>query len=176
MTNKPFLLNLSSAELKELLTDWGEPAYRAAQIEAWLYQHYAGDVAEMTNLPQQLRQRLAVETVFNPLIPLVSVDSADGQTTKTLFSLPDGREIEAVLMRYDQRRTLCISTQAGCAMACPFCATGQIGFMRNLAAGEIVAQVLHYARLLSRETLSVTNIVFMGMGEPLANYAETPPQ
>jgi 23S rRNA (adenine2503-C2)-methyltransferase len=76
-------------------------------------------------------------------------------------------------MRYDKRRTLCISTQAGCAMACPFCATGQIGFMRNLLAGEIVAQVLHYARRLDQADLAVTNVVFMGMGEPLANYAET---
>jgi 23S rRNA (adenine2503-C2)-methyltransferase len=76
-------------------------------------------------------------------------------------------------MRYEQRQTLCISTQAGCAMACPFCATGQLGFMRNLSAGEIVAQVLHFARQLDREGKRVTNIVFMGMGEPLANYAET---
>jgi 23S rRNA (adenine2503-C2)-methyltransferase len=104
---------------------------------------------------------------------VVSIESTDGQTQKTLFALPDGREIEAVLMRYDKRRTLCISTQAGCAMGCPFCATGQIGFMRNLSAGEILAQVLHYARLLRQTGENVTNIVFMGMGEPLANYAET---
>ncbi len=156
-----------------MLTGWGEPVYRVAQIEAWLYQRHVDDVAQMTNLPQALRQRLAAETTLNPLTPLVSIDSTDGYTTKTLFGLPDGREIEAVLMRYDKRRTLCISTQAGCAMACPFCATGQIGFMRNLLAGEIVAQVLHYARRLDQADLAVTNVVFMGMGEPLANYAET---
>jgi 23S rRNA (adenine2503-C2)-methyltransferase len=173
MTFKPFLLDLDRSQLSELLADWGEPAFRAQQLETWLYQHYVADVTEITSLPKTLRRRLARETSLNPLNPLVSVDSSDGQTRKTLFSLPDGREIEAVLMRYDQRQTLCISTQAGCAMACPFCATGQIGFRRNLSAGEIVAQVLYFARLLSHEGKSVTNIVFMGMGEPLANYAET---
>jgi 23S rRNA (adenine2503-C2)-methyltransferase len=173
MPNKLFLLNLNQTELRELLADWGEPAYRAEQIESWLYQNYVDDVGRMTNLPKKLRRRLAEESILNPLSPLVSIDSTDGQTQKTLFALPDGREIEAVLMRYDKRRTLCISTQAGCAMACPFCATGQIGFMRNLSAGEIVAQVLHYARQLQQVEENVTNIVFMGMGEPLANYAET---
>lgn len=171
--NNPYLLNLSQVELKELLAAWGEPAYRAGQIETWLYQQYADDVAQMSSLPKSLRQRLAEETKLDPLMPLVVLDSSDGYTRKILFSLPDGREVEAVLMRYEQRQTLCISTQAGCAMACPFCATGQMGFMRNLSAGEIVAQVLHYARQLDREGQRVTNIVFMGMGEPLANYAET---
>ncbi len=173
MINKPYLLNLSSVELKELLAAWGEPAYRAGQIETWLYQRHAADVAEMSNLPKSLRLRLAGETGLNPLTPVVTLDSTDDLTRKTLFALPDGREVEAVLMRYEQRQTLCISTQAGCAMACPFCATGQLGFMRNLSAGEIVAQVLHFARQLDRESKRVTNIVFMGMGEPLANYAET---
>jgi 23S rRNA (adenine2503-C2)-methyltransferase len=172
-TNKPILLNLSPAELKELVVAWGEPGYRAKQIETWLYQRYVDDTAQMTNLPRTLRQRLAEESVLSPLTSLVSLDSADGYTQKTLFDLPDGQEIEAVLMRYDKRQTLCISTQAGCAMGCPFCATGQMGFKRNLSAGEIVAQVLYYARQLERENKPVTNVVFMGMGEPLANYAET---
>jgi 23S rRNA (adenine2503-C2)-methyltransferase len=173
MPDKPYLLNLSSTELKGLLAAWGQPAYRAGQIENWLYQQYAGDFEQMSNLPQSLRQRLAAETGLDPLTPLVSLDSTDGLTHKTLFALPDGRNIEAVLMRYDQRQTLCLSTQAGCAMACPFCATGQMGFGRNLTAGEIVAQVLYFARQLNQADLRVTNLVFMGMGEPLANYAET---
>ncbi|MFN8453750.1 MAG: 23S rRNA (adenine(2503)-C(2))-methyltransferase RlmN [Anaerolineae bacterium] len=173
MTVKPILLNLSPVELKELLAAWGEPAYRASQIETWLYQRHAGDVAQMSNLPKSLRRRLAEETCLNPLRPVVSLDSADGYTRKSLFALPDGRQIEAVLMRYERRQTLCISTQAGCAMACPFCATGQMGFMRNLTAGEIVAQVLYFARQLGQMGQHITNIVFMGMGEPLANYAET---
>jgi 23S rRNA (adenine2503-C2)-methyltransferase len=172
-SNKPILLNLSSTELKNLVIHWDEPDYRAGQIENWLYQRYVDDAAQMTNLPQGLRQRLVAESVLSPLTPLVSLNSSDGNTHKTLFALPDGQEVEAVLMRYDQRQTLCISTQAGCAMDCPFCATGQMGFKRNLSAGEIVAQVLYYAHQLDREGKPVTNIVFMGMGEPLANYAET---
>ena len=172
-TNKPILLNLSHAELKEFVIGWGEPGYRAAQIETWLYQRYVADVAQTTNLPQAFRQRLAEESLPTPLTPLTRLDSADGDTQKTLFALPDGQEIEAVLMRYDKRQTLCISTQAGCAMGCPFCATGQMGFRRNLSAGEIVAQVLYFARQLAQENKQVSNVVFMGMGEPLANYAET---
>jgi 23S rRNA (adenine2503-C2)-methyltransferase len=173
MTDRSSLLDLSSAQLRELLTSWGEPAYRANQIETWLYQHWVDQVDHMSSLPKSLRHRLEAETQLSPLTPLVSLDSADGYTRKTLFALPDQQQIEAVLMRYDQRQTLCLSTQAGCAMACPFCATGQMGFRRNLSAGEIVAQVLYYARLLRHEGQRVTNIVFMGMGEPLANYAAT---
>jgi 23S rRNA (adenine2503-C2)-methyltransferase len=172
-SEQTYLLNLSQAELKEMMTGWGEPAYRTEQLEIWLYQRYASDFAQMTNLPKALRQHLVNGVGIDPLRPVVSIDSADGYTQKTLFALPDGEQVEAVLMRYDKRQTLCISTQAGCAMACPFCATGQMGFRRNLVAGEIVAQVLHFARQLAREDKSVTNIVFMGMGEPLANYAET---
>ena len=171
-TNKPILVDLSQTELKALVTGWGEPGYRAVQIETWLYQRYVDNADQMTDLPTALRQRLAAECELSPLTPLIALDSEDGYTHKTLFALPDGQEVEAVLMRYDQRQTLCISTQAGCAMACPFCATGQMGFRRNLSAGEIVAHVLYYARLLGQEDKPVTNIVFMGMGEPLANYAE----
>jgi len=173
MTNKPSLLDLSRLELNELMTGWTEPTYRAEQIETWLYKRYITDAAEMSNLPKPLRQRLADECLIDPLRLVILLDSTDGQTRKALFALPDGQEVEAVLMRYEKRQTLCISTQVGCAMACPFCATGQMGFMRNLSAGEIVAQVLYFARQLDREGKRVTNIVFMGMGEPLANYAET---
>lgn len=173
MLNKLSLLELSSAELKKLITGWGQPAYRAGQIETWLYKQHTTNVSHMSNLPKALRQQLAEECISDPLRLVVSLESTDGHTLKSLFALPDGREIEAVLMRYQKRQTLCISTQAGCAMECPFCATGQMGFMRNLTAGEIVAQVLYYARRLQQEDKHVTNIVFMGMGEPLANYAET---
>ena len=170
---KPSLLDLSPVELKALITGWGQPAYRAGQIETWLYKQHTTDVSQMSNLPKTLRQRLAKECLPDPLRLVVSLDSTDGQTQKSLFTLPDGQEIEAVLMRYRQRQTLCISTQAGCAMDCPFCATGQMGFRRNLTAGEIVAQALYYARQLVAKDKRVTNIVLMGMGEPLANYAET---
>jgi 23S rRNA (adenine2503-C2)-methyltransferase len=167
------LLDLTKEELHKLLVEWDEPAYRAEQIWGWLYKRFAGSAEEMTNLPGGLRARLATETRINPLRPLVTLDSSDGETHKALFGLPDGPQVEAVLMRYRRRRTLCISTQAGCAMGCPFCATGQGGFARNLSAGEIVAQVLFKARLLAGLGERVTNIVFMGMGEPLANYAAT---
>ncbi len=173
MTTKAKLLDLSHRELIDLVAGWGEPTYRAKQIESWLYKRYVDDVAQMTNLPKSTRRHLAEETLLSPLKPVVSLDSTDGYTRKTLFALPDGRQIEAVLMHYEKRQTLCISTQAGCAMACPFCATGQMGFMRNLTAGEIVAQVLYYARQLDQEGQQITNIVFMGMGEPLANYVQT---
>ena len=167
------LLDLTKEELQKLISAWGEPRYRADQIWSWLYQRYAAGPEEMTNLPQALRVRLAEESVVDPLRPLVTMDSSDGETRKTLFGLPDGPQVEAVLMGYQKRRTLCISTQAGCAMGCPFCATGQGGFACNLSVGEIVAQVLFYARLLAAQDERVTNIVFMGMGEPLANYAAT---
>jgi 23S rRNA (adenine2503-C2)-methyltransferase len=167
------LLDLTKDELQMLLTDWGEPRYRADQIWRWLYRRFAFSSEDMTDLPKSLRTRLATETCLHPVHLLTTLDSSDGQTRKTLFSLPDGPQVEAVLMHYQKRRTLCISTQAGCAMGCPFCATGQGGFDRNLSSGEIIAQVLFYARLLALEEAHVTNIVFMGMGEPLANYAAT---
>jgi len=173
MSAQPVLLNLSQTQLQDLMRAWGQPTYRAEQIATWLDQNFAADALEMTNLPQALRRRLAEETILSPLTPLTVQESTDGQTCKTLFALPDNRQIEAVLMRYNKRRTLCISTQVGCAMDCPFCATGQMGFMRNLTAAEIVAQVFYYARQLHNIGESVTNIVFMGMGEPLANYTET---
>lgn len=174
------LLDLSKEELQTLLADWGEPRYRADQIWGWLYRRFAATPEEMTDLPTSLRARLAGETRLDLLTPLTTLDSRDDQTRKTLFRLwaggsPSGNDvqIEAVLMRYDRRRTLCISTQAGCAMGCPFCATGQGGFARNLSAAEIVAQVLFYARMLAVEDQRVNNVVFMGMGEPLANYSAT---
>ncbi|GAB4548905.1 MAG: 23S rRNA (adenine(2503)-C(2))-methyltransferase RlmN [Anaerolineae bacterium] len=167
------LLDLTKDELRALLAGWGEPRYRADQIWGWLYHRFATSPHEMTDLPTALRDRLEADTCLNPLEPLATLDSKDRQTRKTLFALADGPQVEAVLMRYARRRTLCISTQAGCAIGCPFCATGQAGFDRNLSAGEIVAQVLFYARLLAVEGERVTNIVFMGMGEPLANYEAT---
>jgi 23S rRNA (adenine2503-C2)-methyltransferase len=167
------LLDLTKEELATLLIEWGEPRYRADQIWRWLYRRFASVPEEMSDLPNLLRARLSTAARLDPLIPVAALDSSDGQTRKTLFSLKDGLQVEAVLMRYEKRRTLCISTQAGCAVGCPFCATGQGGFERNLSAGEILAQVLFYARVLAEEEERVTNVVFMGMGEPLANYAAT---
>jgi 23S rRNA (adenine2503-C2)-methyltransferase len=174
MTSKTALLDLTKPQLVDYLAGLGQPKYRADQVWQWLYQKYADRFEVMSNLPRPLREQLAARASITPLKPAATMASADGYTLKTLFALPDREEIEAVLMGYDDdRRTLCISTQAGCAMGCPFCATGQMGFRRNLSAGEIVAQVLDYARSLAETNERVTNIVFMGMGEPLANYAAT---
>ncbi len=167
------LLDLSKDELTTLLTRNGQPKFRAKQIWQWLYRQYAVDFDEMANIPKSLRAKLAEIATIHLPTPTAVMESSDGNTFKTLFRFGDNEEIEVVLMKYDKRRTLCISTQAGCAMGCPFCATGQMGFRRNLSAGEIVAQVLYYARILRSTDEKVTNIVLMGMGEPLANYAET---
>jgi 23S rRNA (adenine2503-C2)-methyltransferase len=127
----------------------------------------------MNNLPQALREQLEAQFVLDTAEVVTSQQSQDERTTKVLFRLPDGQLIETVLMEYEKRRTLCISTQAGCAMGCVFCATGQMGFFRNLSQGEIVAQVLYFARILAERGEHVTNIVFMGMGEPLHNYGNS---
>ena len=174
------IYDLDLDELTDLLKEWNEPAYRAKQIWQGLYQHFYNSPEQFTNLPRSLREKLADNLTFSPIKPKLYLDSSDGQTRKTLFELHDGQVIEAVLMRYDPetftgrgRRTLCISTQAGCAMGCVFCATGQMGFKRHLSSGEIVAQVMYYARMLKEEDEVVTNIVLMGMGEPFHNYNNT---
>ena len=167
------LYDLSLAELTQLFKDMGEQSFRARQLWGWLYQRLATAPAEMTNLSKTLRTILADRTRLTPLTPVSEQHSRDDQTKKLLFRLEDGQLVETVLMRYEKRRTLCVSTQAGCAMGCVFCATGQMGFMRHLTTGEIVAQVLYLARELAATGERVTNIVLMGMGEPLHNYDNT---
>ena len=188
MAERLALYDLSYIELEDLLSGWGEPRFRADQLWRWLYRSLAGDFAAMGNLPNRLRERLAAETDLQLLWPITGQDSATGQTRKVLFHLRDGHAIESVLMSYDERRTACISTQVGCGIGCLFCATGQGGLARNLSAGEIVAQVIHFARQIldaeieqatvrgvraDTQAHPVTNIVLMGMGEPLANYTAT---
>ena len=168
-----FLLDLTYDQLKELLVSWGEPSYRADQLWGWIYRSLAADFEEMTNLPKGLRARLAEETLLQGLKPVAERISADGLTRKVLFALRDGQTIESVLMLYERRRTVCISTQVGCPIGCPFCATGQSGFVRNLTPGEIVEQVLYFARSLKAEGERLTNVVLMGMGEPFLNYEAT---
>ena len=173
MTQKTHLYDLDLPALTHFVTELGEPKFRARQIWNWLYTQYVADVSEMANLPKELRVRLATAVSLNTGKIVVKQESSDNQTSKVLFQLPDGQYIETVLMKYAKRRTLCISTQAGCAMGCVFCATGQMGFFRNLTSGEIVQQVLYFARELAAEGEHVTNIVMMGMGEPLHNYDQT---
>src|SRR5512140_2382095 len=165
--------DLDLQQLADRLQAWGQPSYRTTQVWQGLYQHLYGSPLDFPNIPKALRERLAQEFDFTGIEPVRFLDSSDGQTRKTLFRLPNGHLIEAVLMRYDRRRTLCISSQAGCAMGCVFCATGQMGFKQHLSTGQIVSQVMHYARLLKEEELPVTNIVVMGMGEPFHNYENT---
>ena len=164
------LYDLDLPALQSLLQDWGEPAYRATQLWEWLYVHLATDLAQMTNLSRSLRERLAAETTIGVPQVVDTLHSTDGRTRKHLLRLADGETVEVVLMRYERRRTACISTQVGCAMGCVFCATGQMGFRRDLTSGEIVAQVLHFAQELRAQGERLTNVVLMGMGEPLANY------
>lgn len=173
MANKQLIYDLTLDELERTIIQWGEQAYRAKQIWQGLYKKLWNDPASFTALPASLRLRLAEHYEFKSLEPAVIKDSTDGETRKILFHLKDEKAIEAVLMRYESRRTLCISTQSGCAMNCVFCATGQMGFRRNLSSGEIIEQVLFYARQLASEGESVTNVVVMGMGEPFHNYDAT---
>lgn len=164
------ILDLSLPELEARLQEWQQPAYRARQVWEWIYKQGAMQFAQMTNLPVALRQRLESHFTLTPFEPVAEHLSSDGQTRKLALRLRDGEIIEAVWMRYENRESVCVSTQAGCAMGCAFCATGQGGLRRNLSAGEIVGQVLAFARLLAPQSARVTNVVFMGMGEPFANY------
>jgi 23S rRNA (adenine2503-C2)-methyltransferase len=167
---KQLIFDLTLDELAAKFNDWSQPSYRAKQLWQGLYQQFWSRPDDFSNFPKDLRHKLADEFMFSNLRESERLYSKDGQTTKVLFTLPDGQPIETVLMRYEERNTLCISTQAGCAMGCVFCATGQMGFRRNLSSGEIVEQVLSFARQLKDEGERVTNIVLMGMGEPFHNY------
>src|SRR5947209_16682767 len=188
-TNKKTdLLSLTLPQLQQWLVERGEPPFRAKQIFNWLYKHLVTDFAQMTNLPQPLRNRLSEEASIGPMIVRSELHSKDDRTRKILLELDDGKLIESVLMLYPSigessaRATVCVSSQAGCAYGCTFCATGQMGFDRHLSAGEIVAQALYFARELRKEPWAarglpgskpierITNIVLMGMGEPLHNY------
>ncbi len=170
---KRLIFDLDLEDLQAWFAGIGQPTYRADQVWVGLYRNLWESSGSFTTLSKSLREELGASFAIQSLTPALTLDSKDGQTQKTLFRLPDGEAIEAVLMRYSRRRTLCISTQAGCAMGCVFCATGQMGFRRNLTSGEIVEQVLYYARALQVEGDRPTNIVLMGMGEPFHNYEAT---
>ncbi|MCD9622527.1 23S rRNA (adenine(2503)-C(2))-methyltransferase RlmN [Rhabdothermincola salaria] len=151
----------------------GEPRFRVDQVWQGLYEQHRSP-AELTSLPKSLRARLDRD-LPPALVPVAESTADDGQTVKWLWELHDGATIETVLMHYPDRSTVCVSTQAGCAMGCGFCATGQAGFERNLGVGEIVEQVVAAARRAedSSPPRRLSNVVFMGMGEPLANYDRT---
>ena len=146
-----------------------EAPFRRQQLADWLYKHAVSDYAQMTNLPLELRDWLAERLRIDPFATTRRFPSSDG-SVRYLFTLPDGKQTEAVYMPYAGRRTVCVSSMVGCPAGCAFCATGALGFGRNLTQGEIVAQVLSVARFEQIEPSSIRNVVLMGMGEALLNY------
>ncbi len=181
MEGKTNLLGLTEKELADFAESVDEPRYRGKQLFGWLYERGVTDFRSMTDLAKSFRERLAAMASIGGIVPMDRQFSRQDGTTKFLFGLPDGLKIESVLIppttafsddsdapEEPQRRlTLCVSTQVGCPLDCKFCATGTMGFFRNLTSGEIVDQVLHVRRLTGQR---ITNIVYMGMGEPLLNY------
>jgi 23S rRNA (adenine2503-C2)-methyltransferase len=165
------LKNLDPSELHQFLEFFGKERYRSTQILRWLYQKGIHSFEEMTNLSKKFRQELSQVSFISTLQLLRLEQSRDG-TQKFLFQLEDGRRIESVLIPDKKRLTLCLSTQVGCAFGCRFCLTGKMGWRRDLSVSEIVNQIL-CARETLEEKSSITNIVLMGMGEPLANYNNT---
>ncbi len=179
------LTELNNIQVRELVICLAESEYRAKQLQHWVYRRLALSFNEMTDLPLTFRKRLAQKVRLHSVVPVHEVASSDG-TVKTLFALADSKTIESTLMSYPSLRcrtryTVCLSTQVGCAMGCSFCASGQQNFERNLTPGEIIDQVLYFARILRNRDRQagasakppasfITNLVFMGMGEPLANY------
>jgi 23S rRNA (adenine2503-C2)-methyltransferase len=173
VNQKTLIYDLDQTELQKVFSELGEPTYRVGQLWNGIYRHYWRKADEISTFPKSLRTQLEKRFSFSNLCPIETLTSSDGETEKVLFQLPDKQAVETVLMRYKHRRTLCISTQAGCAMGCVFCATGQMGFRRNLTSGEIIEQVLYFARKLELNNERVTNVVVMGMGEPFHNYEAT---
>ncbi|MEP9364476.1 23S rRNA (adenine(2503)-C(2))-methyltransferase RlmN [Nocardioides sp. CN2-186] len=171
----PHLADLTPDERKARLEELGLPGFRAKQLSTHYFSRLVDDPAEMTDLPASQRDELVAGLLPTLMTPLRAMEADRGTTRKTLWKLFDNALVESVLMRYPDRATVCVSSQAGCGMACPFCATGQGGLQRNMSTAEIVEQVVAAARSLARDEVPggpgrVSNVVFMGMGEPMANY------
>jgi 23S rRNA (adenine2503-C2)-methyltransferase len=160
------LLGRTVSQIFELLQPLGEPEYRARQIYKWIHHHNAEQFQEMSNIPKSLRNILSERFQIKTLQLVQKTQALDG-TEKYLWKLADNRLLESVLIPENRRNTICISSQVGCSLGCQFCATGTMGLLRNLTAGEIVEQVLQVKKLSKHK---ITNVVFMGMGEPLMNY------
>ena len=169
------LADLTAVERRAAVEAVGEPGYRADQVSRHYFGRLTADATQMTDLPGAVRERLVAALLPSLLAEQQALTCDDGATRKTVWRLFDGALVESVLMRYPDRTTVCVSSQAGCGMACPFCATGQAGLTRNLSTAEIVDQVVAAARVAASGELAgsvsrLSNVVFMGMGEPLANY------
>jgi len=167
--------DVSFHELETHIREIGEPRYRADQIWSWAHREYSDAFAEMTDLPARLRRQLSRRYSLQPATVVDTLVDEQSGTWKVALQLSDGQKIETVLMQGKHGNTVCVSTQVGCSMACAICATGQIGFVRNLSVGEIVYQFVHFARHVRQVSPGgrITNVVFMGMGEPLLNYSST---
>lgn len=166
------IFGMTLPALQALLAEKGLPGYRAKQIAEWMYEKHVHDFLQMTNLPKNLRENLAGQfTIFRAKL-VTRQDSADKKTTKFLLAFDDDTAVETVLMRQSYGNSICVSTQAGCSMACSFCASGLYGLVRNLTVGEILAQALFIQEILAAETEGghVNTIVIMGSGEPMINY------
>lgn len=166
------LRDLQLQDMVTLLAEEGEPAFRATQLCQWVYKRQATSLHEMTDLPESLRQRLQERFYVSTLALRRRQQSTDG-TEKLLFSLEDGNQIETVLIPADDKRTICVSTQVGCAIGCRFCLTAQGGLVRSLRPAEIIGQVLYFQEPAKTPARAFSNIVFMGMGEPLDNLQGT---
>ena len=167
LQNKEILTGLNREELERFAASLGEPAYRGRQLYRWIYHRRAGDFSEMSDLPTPFRERLSRAADVGRLALAREPKFSRDRSQKFLFELSDGLRVETVYLPESPGETVCISSQVGCALGCQFCATGRMGFFRNLSAGEIVLQVLECER---RARTKLTNVVFMGMGEPFHNY------
>lgn len=168
---KPLIYDLSTPALKQVLDELKQPGFRLKQLQQGLYNKLYDNFDQFAAMPKAFRQVLAERFTINPLQVAKRLVSKDGNTEKLLFELVDDKLIETVLMRFERRNTLCVSTQVGCPMGCVFCATGQMGYQRNLSAGEILSQIIFFQRQLHSNGEALRNIVYMGMGEPFLNYS-----
>ena len=166
ITNYPSLIGQSMKELSDLSNTLGEPSFRGKQLFDWIYRKKVDDFTKMTDVPKLLKKKLNQYTL-HPLKILKANNSLSKRTQKYLFVIENGKMIESVLMRENNRTTICLSTQVGCAVDCDFCATAKMGFIQNLTVGEIVDQYIQLSKLSGTK---ITNVVFMGMGEPFLNY------
>jgi len=166
--DKP-IVGQSSKELEDALASINEKPFRGKQIFDWVYKKQIYDFSKMSNLPSYLREKLKSDKI-HPLNLIKGENSSTKKTKKFLFQLETGEQIESVLMEHGERNTICLSTQVGCAVDCGFCATAKMGFIKNLTAGEIVDQFIQLRKISNKK---VTNVVFMGMGEPFLNYKNT---
>lgn len=168
---KQLIYDLTAPQLADALQALDQPVFRLKQLQQGLYNKLYDNFEQFDNIPKSLRMALDEQFSLQAVEPVQILISRDKTTEKALFRLADGNLIESVLMRFERRNTLCVSTQAGCPMGCIFCATGQLGFTRNLSAGEIIAQIIYFQHALRKNDEALRNVVYMGMGEPFLNYA-----